>query len=155
MLSSNNLEIIKKTIEEFFEKMAFEVEIELLFQKDQTLFINLKTEDPKILIGERGETMMEIQRLLKVMLKRKIQTEEIFYLDLDINNYKKKKAEYLRELANSLADEVALAKKEKILPPMPAYERRIIHLELAGRADVTSESIDQGKERRVVIRPYP
>jgi len=58
-------------------------------------------------------------------------------------------------LARSLADEVAITKKEKILSSMPAYERRIIHLELAGRSDVTTESIGQEPERRIVIRPYP
>jgi len=58
-------------------------------------------------------------------------------------------------LAKEIADEVALTKKEKILPPMPAYERRIIHLELAQRPDVTTQSIGQEPERRVVIKPYP
>ncbi|PIR71473.1 MAG: hypothetical protein COU43_02475 [Candidatus Nealsonbacteria bacterium CG10_big_fil_rev_8_21_14_0_10_37_25] len=80
---------------------------------------------------------------------------EPFFIDLDINGYKKKKLDYLKELARSLADEVALTKKEKNLPPMAAYERRIIHLELAGRSDVTTESIGEEPERRVVVRPYP
>lgn len=153
MLSSANLEKIKKETKNFFEKMSFEVEIEFLPQKEATLPIDLKTENPQILIGERGQTLSEIQHLLKAILKRKI--EEPFYIDLDINNYKKKKIEYLKELAKSVADEVALTKKEKILSPMPAYERRIIHLELAARSDVTTESVGQEPERRVVIRPYP
>jgi len=72
---------------------------------------------------------------------------------LDINDYKKKKNEYLRELARSVADEVSLSKKEKILGPMPPYERRVIHMELAGRSDVVSESIGEGPERRVGVRP--
>ncbi len=153
MLNSIDLEKIKKITEEFFDKATFKVEIEVLPEKDQTVPINLKTEEPQILIGEGGQTLTEIQHLLKAILKRKI--EENFYIDLDINDYKKKKKEYLKELARSAADEVVLTKKEKILPPMPAYERRIIHLELAERNDVTSESIGKEPERRVVIRPYP
>ena len=153
MVSQSNLEEIKKTIEEFFQKTTFEVEIEFLPQKELTLPINLKTEEPQILIGEGGQTLAEIQHLLKVILKRKI--TEPFFIDLDINGYKKKKLDYLKELARSLADEVALTKKEKNLPPMAAYERRIIHLELAGRSDVTTESIGQEPERRIVVRPYP
>ncbi len=153
MLSQVDLEKIKQTINEFFQKATLEVEIEFLPQKDLTLPINLKTEEPQILIGEGGQTLAEIQHLLKAILKRKI--EENFYIDLDINNYKKKKTEYLKELARNLADEVALTKKEKELAPMPAYERRIIHLELASRSDVTTESIGQEPKRRVVIRPYP
>lgn len=152
-MNQQNLEIIKKITKEFFEKMTFEVEIEFLPQKELTFPINLKADQPQILIGEGGQTLAEIQHLLKAILKRKI--EEPFYIDLDINNYKEKKIEYLKELAGSLADEVALNKQEKELAPMPAYERRIIHLELAGRKDVTTESIGQEPERKVVIRPCP
>ena len=155
MLSQSNLEKIKKITKEFFEKTTFEVEIEFLPQRDLTLPINLKTEEPQILIGEKGETLLEIQHLLKIILKRKTDFKEPFYIDLDISDYKKKKINYLRELAKSLAEEVALTKKEKILPPMSAYERRIIHLELADNSKVATESIGQEPERKVVIRPYP
>ena len=153
MLSPNNLEKVKEITKEFFEKITFEVEIDFLPQRDSTLPINVETEEPQILIGEKGQTLVEIQRLLKTILKRQI--EEEFYIDLDINNYKSKKIEYLKELARSSANEVALTKSERILSPMPAYERRIIHLELAGRPDVTTESIDREPERKVIIRPYP
>lgn len=165
MFNQNNLEKIKEVTKDFFKKMTFKVEIEFLPPKDYnppttpkekryiTLPINLKTENPQILIGEGGQTLSEIQHLLKAILKRQI--KEPFYIDLDINDYKKKKIEYLKELARNIADEVVLTKKEKILAPMPAYERRIIHLELTGRSDVATESIGKEPERRVVIRPYP
>jgi len=153
MLNQGDLKKIKEIVEEFFKKMTFEVEIEILPQKDLTLPINLKLKEPQILIGEGGQTLFETQHLLKAILKRKI--SEPFFVDLDISGYKKKKIEYLKELAKNIADEVALTKKEKQLTPMPAYERRIIHLELADRSDVTTESIGREPERRVVIRPYP
>jgi len=153
MLNPNDIEKIKKITKEFFQKTTFDVEIEILPKKEETLPINLKAEDPQILIGERGQTLNEIQHLLKLILRRKI--EEPFYIDLDINDYKKKKIEYLKDLARSLADEVSLTKNEKELSPMSAYERRIIHLELAERTDITTESIGQEPERRVVIRPRP
>jgi len=155
MLSQIDLEKIKKIVKEFFEKTTFEIEIEFLSQKDETLPINLKTEEPQILIGEGGQTLLEIQHLLKAILKREITSKENFYIDLDINGYKKKKIEYLKEMAKSMADEVALTKKEKILSAMPAYERRIIHLELASRTDVITESIGEEPERSVIIKPYP
>jgi len=153
MLSQSDFEKIKETVKEFFEKTTFEVEIEFQSPQDQTLPINIKIDEPQILIGEGGQTLVEIQHLLKAILKRKI--SDSFFIDLDINGYKKKKIEYLKELARTVADEVGITKKEKILSPMPAYERRIIHLELAGRSDVTTESIGQEPERRIVIRPYP
>ena len=155
-MNQRDLKIIKETTKEFFKKTTFDVEIEFLPQKDQTLPLDLKTDNPQILIGEGGQTLIEIQHLLKIILKRKIgDTVEPFYIDLDINGYKEKKIEYLKESAKSVADEVALTKKEKSLASMPAYERRIIHLELADRQDIATESIGQEPERRVVVRPRP
>jgi len=153
MLYPEEVEQIKKEIQKFFQKMTLDVEVGETSQKEETLYINIKTQEPKLLIGEGGYTLLEIQKLLRAILRKKI--PKVFYLDLDINGYKKKKIEYLKETARTVADEVALTKKEKILSPMPAYERRIIHLEIAGRGDVTSESIGEEPERRVVIKPYP
>jgi spoIIIJ-associated protein len=156
MFSQSNSETIKKFIEEFFKKMDFKVEVEVLPQTDKALQVDIKTEEPQILIGERGETLIEIQHLLKLILRRKVGIPEVpFYIDLDINDYKKKKIVYLKEVAKSAADEVVQTRREKILPPMSSYERRVVHLELAERSDVISESVGQEPERRIVIRPNP
>lgn len=151
MLSHDNLTKIKKRTDEFFEKMGFLVEGEVVPQGEQTVLVNLKTEEPRILIGKNGEVLADIQRLLRAILRKEI--KQFFFINLDINSYKKKKIEYLKETARALADRVVLTKKEKVLEPMPSDERRIIHLELANRGDVTTQSIGEGFERRVVIKP--
>lgn len=153
MVSPTKFEEIKKITREFLEKTTFDIEVEFLPQRDLTLPIDLKTQEPQILIGEKGQTLVDIQHLLKAILKRKIQ--EDFYIDLDINGYKKKKIEYLKELAKSVADDVSLIKEERSLPSMPAYERRIVHMELAERSDIATESIGREPERKVVIKPSP
>jgi len=153
MFTNQDIIKIKKFVEEFFEKMTVPVETEIKLQKEETLSIEIKMEDPKILIGENGQTLIEIQKLFKIILSRKFGKN--FYIDLDINNYKKKKIDYLKELARSLADDVALNKKERVLPSMLAYERRIIHLELAERENITTESVGEEPERKVIIKPYP
>lgn len=151
MLNRNDLEKIKKEVGYFLKKMMVDTESDSIRQKDETVFVDIKVNEPRVLIGEKGQTLLDIQHLLSAMLKRKITDK--FFLDLDINDYKKKKTEYLKELARLTADEVALTKKEKILPPMSAYERRIIHMELAERGNVTTESVGEGLERRLVIKP--
>ena len=153
MLERSDVEKIKKTAKEFFDKTTFAVEVEASLGEEGTVFVGVKTDEPQILIGEGGQTLLETQHLLKLILKRKI--AEPFFLDLDINEYKKKKTDYLKETASSVADEVVLSKKEKVLNPMPAYERRIVHMELANRTDVTTESIGEEPERRIVVRPRP
>jgi spoIIIJ-associated protein len=113
--------------------------------------LNITLEEPQIIIGERGQTLFETQRLLRAILTKKIQ--KIFYLNLDINGYKQSKIEYLKKTAKELADEVFLTKEEKALPPMSAYERRIIHAELSSREDITTESQGEGEDRHIVIKP--
>ena len=151
MISKEGLEKIRKITKEFFQKTTFDVSLHFSTQEENTLLVEIKTEDPQILIGERGQTLADIQHLLKIILRKK--TEELFYVNVDINDYKKKKAEYLKELANSVADDVVLTKEEKALSPMRAFERRIVHMELAERSGVITESIGEKDERKVVIKP--
>ena len=145
---------IKEEVEEFFSKMKIEAEAQVQQEQEQTVQVSVKTEEPQILIGEGGQTLSDIQHLLKIILKRKI-PEAQFFVDIDIADYKKKKKEYLRELAKSTADEVSLTKIEKALPAMSAYERRVIHMELQERKDVLAQSQGQEPDRRIVIRPIP
>ncbi len=160
MFNQSDLEVIKKIVTDFFNKATFEVEVAIFPQENSGLNIDLKAEEPQILIGDQGQTLSEIQHLLRVILRRALwrehnkETEEKpLFINLDINGYKKKKTDYLEELARSAADDVALMKKEKSLAPMPAYERRIIHLTLADRSDVVTESAGQELERRIIIKP--
>lgn len=150
MIDQENLEKIKEISQDFFQKIDDEVQVAVKALDDRSVQIDLIIEKPQMLIGNRGTILMEIQHLLKAILKRRI--DEDFYIDLDINDYKKKKNEYIRQLSESSAEEVALSKREKILPSMLAYERRIVHLALADRQDIATESIGEGQQRRVIIR---
>jgi spoIIIJ-associated protein len=144
---------IKKFVEEFFKKTSFEVLVVVEKIEDTTLPISIQLEEPQVLIGENGKTLFSIQHLLSKALRKKFKEEQDFYVDLDIDNYKKKKLDYLKDLARNSADDVALYKKEKELRPMSAYERRIIHMELKERSDVQTESVGQGLDRRIIVKP--
>ncbi len=152
-MTKEDFEKIKKITNEFFNFIDPFVKITFLPPKQETIFLKVESKEPQILIGENGKSLFSIQHLLKAILKRKI--KDHFFIDVDINNYKQNKIKYLKELAKNLADKVSLTKKEEILPPMPPYERRIIHLELAERGDVTTQSVGREPKRRVVIKPYP
>jgi len=141
---------IKEEIDKFFKKATFQVESNVISTGDVFL-VEIKTNDSKILIGERGQTLAEIQRLLRLLLRKKLGSDVL--VEVDINNYKARKENALREVARDIADEVVFYKKEKILPPMTSYERRIIHLALQDREDVKTESAGEHPGRKVVIRP--
>ena len=151
-MTHTELEKIKKVAEEFFGKMDLDISLEVRNCEGETLPIDLKMADPQILIGEKGQTLAEAQHLLKAVLKKSVFLASPFYIDLDVNGYKKKKTDYLKEMACSLADEVVLTKREKTLDPMTPYERRVIHLTLAGREEISTESIGEGLERRIIIK---
>jgi spoIIIJ-associated protein len=141
---------IKEEAQKFFDATGFETEVNVV-SDGEVFLINVQAQEPKTLIGERGQTLVEIQHLLRIVLRKKLQ--ENVLVELDVNDYKKRKEEALRDVARDVADEVVFYKKEKILPLMSSYERRIIHLALKDREDVETESINEGQERRLVVRP--
>jgi spoIIIJ-associated protein len=151
MFGDKTLKETKKVVQEFFKQAGFEAGITAERKENQKISVKITTEEPKRLIGQRGETLLEIQRLIRAIIRKK--TKESFYLDLDINEYKEKKDQYLKETVRSLADEVALSQEEKALPPMSSYQRRIIHLELADRKDVSTKSVGEGADRKIIIIP--
>ena len=150
-MNLNNLEQIKEKISSFFNKTTFRLDIDISYKEDSTVYINVNSDEPQILIGERGETLADIQRLLKMIVKKI--TPDRVYVDLDINNYKKRRMDNLKDLARQTADEVVLISQAKSLFAMSPYERRVIHLELAKRLDIATESVGNDPNRRIVIRP--
>lgn len=164
MINQEDINKIKSETEHFFSKMTILVDkidinppiLDLNITGDEkenkeAVELSVKLDEPQILIGQGGQTLFEIQRLLRMLLNKKLQ--KVFYLNLDINDYKKNKTEYLKDIAKTAVNEVLLNKTEKVLPAMPAYERRIIHEELSKRTDVLTESRGEGENRRIVIIP--
>ena len=151
MLEREDIQKIEDIIAQFFSKIDKRISTEVEKFDDQNIEINIKTEEPQILIGENGQTLKGIERLLRLALRNNI--EKRFYITLDINSYKKKKREYLEKKAKEAADEVSLTGVEKRMPALSASERRIVHVELQNRDDVVTESIGKDPDRQVVIRP--
>ena len=151
-MTPQEFEKLKEAAKDFFDQTGLALEVEIKNQADSTILVNVKADEPQFLIGERGQTLSEIQRLLRAVLRRKSESPTSFYVDVDVNDYKKKKAEYLKEVAQTARDEVAITKREKELPTMSSYERRVVHTELASRPDIITESIGEEPERRVKIK---
>lgn len=71
---------------------------------------------------------------------------------LDINYYRKERERLIAELARAAARRATVTKEDVELPPMNAYERRLVHMEITTHPELKTESIGEGKERRVVIK---
>ena len=72
---------------------------------------------------------------------------------VDVNNYRKKREDLIVELGRAAARKAMAEKIEVVLPPMNAYERRLVHVELSSRPDIKTESAGEGGERHIVIMP--
>ncbi|HNY36216.1 MAG TPA: R3H domain-containing nucleic acid-binding protein [Candidatus Pacearchaeota archaeon] len=154
MIDQEEVENIKEIIKEFFLRAGFIVEVEgncINREGEDVLEIDIKTGEAQNLIGKQGLVLADIQLLLRKVIKKK--TDKEFYLSLDIDGYKKNKESYLRNIAQSVADEVSRTKREKELPYTSSFDRRVVHMELADRKDITTESIGEGEERRIIIKP--
>jgi len=106
-----------------------------------------------MLIGEHGNNLSALEHILKKIIRKKYGSDEKF--TLDINDYRMKRLEDLKQDVKAAAKEVRLYQKEVPLRSMSAVERRIVHLLLAEYPDITTESVGQEPERKVVIKPYP
>ncbi len=113
--------------------------------------LNIEGEDLGILIGRRGQTMVSLQYIVRLIVSHKMQVQ--IPIVLDVEGYKQRRCEGLRLLATRLAEQVKNRKAPFTMEPMSAFERRIIHVTLANHPDVITESIGFGDGRKVVITP--
>lgn len=141
---------LDKILKELF-KITGDDGIEYKIEKGKNQ-INLTITGDKVshLIGYKGKTIESFQSLLNAMLQR--ENEESAKVFVEVNDYKKRKEEKLKNLANKMANNVIRFRKPIRLEPMSAYERLIIHTELAKRDDVETESQGEKPRRRVVIK---
>jgi spoIIIJ-associated protein len=117
--------------------------------ESENITLDIRGEDLGILIGRRGETLSSLQYLVNLIVSRRLKSR--VGVVVDVEGYRQRRYESLRLLARRLAEQVKSTGKSVTLEPMPANERRIIHLELKDNPDVTTQSMGQGEERKIAI----
>lgn len=143
---------LKKEIKEFVERMGFNLlyDPEVTSSEDSRYLLELFVDDPRALIGERGAHLWSVQSIFRQLSFKKYGPGVV--VDIDVNGYKKKRAEFLREFARSARERVLKEEKELELEFMNAYDRRIIHTTLAEYSDIKTQSTGETPYRRVVVQ---
>jgi len=116
---------------------------------EMPLALDIKGDDLGILIGRRGQTLAALEHITKLMVAG--QLKAWLPLTVDVAGYKKRRRDSLQKLALYLAEQVKSRRRAMTMEPMPADERRIVHLTLVDNPDVTTHSIGEGDNRKVVI----
>jgi spoIIIJ-associated protein len=152
-------EAAKKVLETLLDLMDIPASVTLSAEftvqdeegKTSSVGLNIEGDDLGILIGRRGQTLASLQHVVRLILTHQMQ--EKMPMVIDVEGYKRRRCEGLRSLAKRLAEQVRTRKMPFTMEPMPAFDRRIIHLALADHPDVTTESTGVGEARKVVILP--
>lgn len=110
-------------------------------------------EDARFLIGKNGQNLQALEHVVRSMFLKDAQERDVT-LFVDVNDYKKSRASHVATLAREAVLRVRNTQRAEALIPMSPYERRIVHMELASISDVTTESIGQEPQRRIVVKPY-
>ena len=113
------------------------------------VMLDLEGDDLGILIGRRGQTLANFQYIVRLIMAHKLQM--LVPVTIDVEGYKKRRYESLTVLAHRLAAQVRSRGVPFTLEPMPPDERRAIHLALSNEADIVTNSIGEGEDRKVVI----
>lgn len=142
------IEVVTEILNTLLELLGVTGKVEIL-SDEIPLDLDIKGDDLGILIGRRGQTLASLEYITKLMVVGTLKTW--IPLTIDVDGYKKRRRDSLQRLALYLAEQVKSRHHAITMEPMPADERRIVHLTLADNPDVTTQSMGEGENRKVVI----
>jgi spoIIIJ-associated protein len=142
-------------LNELVELMGFDAQVQPSWQEpddpdgDRYLLLEIHGQDVSPLIGRRGETLASIQYLVRLMVNQRLRQWK--NIVVDVEHYKERRIAQLTQLALRMADQVSESGRAVSLEPMPANERRIVHLALRDHPSVYTQSSGEGDRRKVHI----
>ncbi len=142
--------VIKQTTEKLLKLLQVEGSFDII-ENEEGAEIILTTKDTGIVIGYHGETLEALSLILSLCISKKI--GRFIRISMEVGDYKKDRTEFLKSLALETKDRVLRENREIMLPSLKSWERRIVHLFLQEDEEVLSESIGEGRERTLVIKP--
>jgi spoIIIJ-associated protein len=148
--------IARETIKIILEKMRVSADVRVkLGEGDDNriapVLIDIEGNDLSFLIGRKAETINALQYITSLIVGREL--GRWVPLQIDVQNYRKRREDELRKLARRIAEQVVGTGRKQTLEPMPPNERRIVHIELKNNPNVETESVGEEPRRKVTIRP--
>lgn len=141
---------VSEVLENILSMLSLEGSFDVV-EREDGVFVTIETDDAGRLIGHQGETLSSLQLLVNQILAK--QTGEFKRVVIDVANWRKGKEEELAHKARSWAERVRETGEEIELDPMPSWQRRIIHMTIGETEGVESESVGEGPERHLIIKP--
>lgn len=135
-------------VSDIVKKMGTDCEVSAV---DGEARVVVTGEQVGVVIGRRGDTIDAIQYLTNLYVNKNRHGDDYCRITVDTENYRARREETLKRLANSMANKVVKARKDMFLEPMNPYERRIIHSALQKHKYVETKSVGEEPNRRIVV----
>lgn len=151
------LTLTQETVEELLHKMKLQANVSTSYGPTKeyynrpNILVDITGEDLSILIGRRAETLNALQLISRLIVGKELARS--VNLQVDVQGYRERRENQLRRLAQKMAEQALKTGRRQTLEPMPANERRIIHLELRDHPKLFTESVGEGLRRKVTIVP--
>lgn len=150
-----SLRVARETVSELLTKMKVRARVTASYgeaedpNEERPVLVEVHGDDLSILIGRKSETLNALQYISSLIIGKEL--EKWVPLQLDVQGYRARRERVLRQLARRMADQAINTGRRQVLEPMPANERRIIHLELRDHPSVITESTGEEPNRKVTI----
>ena len=135
-------------LKEILNRMGMDAKVEADYI-DGSTHLNILTDNPALLIGKHGQTLDAIERILNCIVNKVSLAKKRVFVDTE--GYRERREERLIEMANQVADKVRYTRRDVVLAPMSARDRRVIHVTLKEDEIVSTYSQGEGDMRRVVV----
>ncbi len=156
-LDEHLLSVAHDTVQELLDKMKIKAHLTTRFGEPDDpndripLLVDIRGDDLSILIGPRAETLNALQYISSLIIGKEV--GHSIPLVIDVEGFRARRSQQIRQLARRMAEQAVRTGRRQVLEPMPASERRLIHIELREHPDVTTESIGEEPRRKVTINP--
>jgi len=144
------VEIAKELMMGLLERMEMDTVVEG-FLREGDVYLEVSGDKRGILIGKHGHTLESLQFLINRMVNKRL--KEPVRVILDINDYRKRRADNLKKMAVRLGEKVKTVGHGLTIGPFNAHDRRIIHIALKEDPLLRTESLGEGETKRIKILP--
>ncbi len=157
LVDENLMNVARDTVSELLNAMKVRARVTVQAGRpedpqDRTpVQVDIRGDDLSILIGPKAETLNALQYIAGLIISKEV--GHSIPLVVDVEGYRARRSQQIRQLARRMAEQAVRTGRRQLLEPMPASERRLVHIELRDHPEVSTESVGEEPRRKVTIVP--
>lgn len=142
---------VQSIVEDVLSRLEITGSVEVTTDETSAFRVRIETEETGLLIGHHGKTLESLQLILGIIISKKIGQWMKVYVN--VGDYREKREETLMHMAQRAADRALALGRPVELSRLSPSERRIVHLTLSGDERIATESVGEGDERILLVKP--